>query len=164
MGHGEGELTLVYGTAASRATKPEETYTVQISVAGDPLGPEEAHGAPVSKMEQVATYERNEPCGDCSGLTERLTLYSAHGERAPDETPYVLRRTYKDAPGGTLTSVTTGSWSSHPGTSDPTATVYALLATDEAALFRLDGERLIQLDAQQIPVPAAVAFHKVTEP
>jgi predicted secreted protein len=164
IGHGEGELTLVYGTATSRAEKPEKTYTMQVSVAGAPLGPEEAHPAPVSQMKQVAAYERTEPCGDCTSLTEHLVLYSAHGERAPGETPFVLRRTYKDAPGGTLTSVMTGSWTSSKGTADSSATVYLLSASSEASLFRLDGDRLIPLDAQQIPVPAATAFHKVVEP
>jgi predicted secreted protein len=160
---GEGELTLVYGTASSRAAKPEKTYTVQLSVAGDPLGPEEAHPVPVSQMEQVAVYERTEPCGDCSGITEHLVLY-----RAPGETPFVLRRTYKDAPGGTLTSVMTGSWSTQRGTADPSATVYVLAASSETSVFRVDGDRLVELDAQQIPVPSPpgmdTAFHKVAAP
>jgi len=159
IGEGEGELTLAYGTAASRATKPERTYTVQITVAGEPLGPEEAHPQPVSRIEQVAAYERTEPCGDCSGLSEHLVLY-----RAPGETPYVLRRGYKDAPGGTLTSVMTGSWSTSTGTADPTATVYVLAASSEVSIFRVDGNRLVPLDAQQIPVPAAAAFHRVAAP
>jgi predicted secreted protein len=159
ISEGGGELTLVYGTAASRAAKPERMYTVQISVAGEPLGPEEAHPQPVSQMEQVATYERTEPCGDCGGLMERLTLY-----RAPGETPYMLRRVYKNAPGGTLTSVMTGSWTSSNGTADPSATIYVLAASSEASIFRLDDDRLVPLDAQQIPVPAATAFHKVVAP
>jgi predicted secreted protein len=159
IGDGEGELTLAYGTAASRAAKPEKTVTIQISVEGAPLGPEEAHPQPVSQMEQVAAYERTEPCGDCSGLMERLLLY-----RAPGETPYVLRRVYKDAPGGTLTSVMTGSWTSSNGTADPSATVYTLVASNEASIFRLDGDRLVPLDAQQIPVPAATAFHRIVAP
>jgi predicted secreted protein len=159
IGEGEGELTLVYGTPASRAAQPEQTYTVQLSVAGPPLGPEEAHPQPVSRMEQVAAYERAEPCGDCSGVMERLLLY-----RAPGETPFVMRRTYKDAPGGTLTSVMTGSWSMSEGTADPSTTVYVLAASSEASIFRLDGEQLVPLDAQQIPVPAAAAFHKVVSP
>jgi predicted secreted protein len=159
IGEGEGELTLVYGTAATHAAKPEKTYTVALTVAGEPLGPEEAHPAAVSQMEQVTAYERTEPCGDCSGLAERLMLY-----RAPGETPFVMRREYKDAPGGTLTSVMTGSWASDKGTADPSATVYVLAASSEASIFRLDGDRLIPLDAQQIPVPGAAAFHRVTEP
>jgi predicted secreted protein len=159
IGQGEGELTLAYGTAASRAAKPEKTYTVQISVAGEPLGPEEAHPQPVSRIEQVAAYARTEPCGDCSELSEHLVLY-----RAPGETPYMLRRVYKDAPGGTLTSVMTGSWTSSNGTADPSATIYVLAASSEASIFRLDGDRLVPLDAQQIPVPAATAFHKAEEP
>jgi predicted secreted protein len=158
IGEGEGELTLVYGTAASRAAKPEKTYTVQISVAGEPLGPEEAHPHPVSRIEQMAAYERMEPCGDCSGLAEHLVLYSA-----PGETPFALRRVYKDAPGGTLTSVMTGSWTTSKGTADPLATIYTLVASSEASIFRVDGDRLVPLDAQQIPVPAA-AFHRVTTP
>jgi predicted secreted protein len=168
IGAGEGELTLVYGTASSRAAKPEKTYTVQISVAGGPLGPEEAHPVPVSQMEQVAAYERMEPCGDCSGLMERLVLYRAHNGRAHDETPYVLRRVYKDAPGGTLTSVMTGSWSTQRGTADPSATVYVLAASSETSVFRVDGDRLVELDAQQIPVPSPpgmdTAFHKLAAP
>jgi predicted secreted protein len=165
IGGGAGELTLIYGTATSRGTAtaraatPEKSYTVALSVAGEPLGPEEAHPVPVSHMEQVATYERVEPCGDCTALTEQLVLY-----RAPGETPYVLRRLYKDAPGGTLTSVTTGAWSTSQGTADPTATVYALVASSEASLFRMDGGQLTPLDAQQIPVPGAVAFHKMAVP
>ncbi len=163
IGNGEGEITLVYGTSSSRAATPEKTYTVQFVVAGDALGPEEAHPKPVSQMEQVAAYERNEPCGDCSGLTEHLVLY-----RAPGETPFVLRRTYKDAPGGTLTSVMTGSWTTGKGTADPSATVYVLTASSETSLFRLEGDRLVQLDAQQIPVPSPpgmdTAFHKLAAP
>lgn len=159
IAEGEGELTLVYGTAASRAAKPEKTYTVQISVAGEPLGPEEAHPQPVSRIEQVAAYKRTAPCGDCRGLSEHLVLY-----RAPGETPYVLRRVYRDAPGGTLTSVMTGSWTSSNGTADPSATIYMLTASSEASIFRLDGDRLVPLDAQQIPVPAATAFHKIAAP
>jgi hypothetical protein len=160
IGAGDGELTLGYGTASSRAVKPEKTVTVQLSVAGEPLGLEEAHPAPVSQLEQVAVYERAEPCGDCSGLMERLSLC-----HAPDETPYVLRRTYKDAPGGTLTSVMTGSWSTQRGTADPSATLYVLAASSETSVFRVDGDRMVEVDAQQIPVPSPpgmdTAFHKV---
>src|SRR5690348_15119095 len=43
IGEGEGELTVIYGTAASRVTKPEKTVTVEISIADAPLGPEETH-------------------------------------------------------------------------------------------------------------------------
>jgi predicted secreted protein len=163
VGEGEGELTLVYGTSSSRAAKPEKTYTVQLVVAGEPLGPEEAHPTAVSQMEQVAAYERKEPCGDCSALTEHLELY-----RASDETPFVLRRTYHDAPGGTLTSVMTGSWTTSKGTADPSATIYTLTASSETSIFRLDGDRLVGLDAQQIPVPSPpgmdTAFHKIAAP
>jgi predicted secreted protein len=163
IGAGDGELMLIYGTASSRAAKPEKTVTIQLTVAGDPLGPEEAHPPAVSQMEQVAAYARTEPCGDCSGLTEHLVLY-----RAPGETPYVLRRVYKDAPGGTLTSVMTGSWSTQRGTADPSATVYVLTASSEASIFRVDGDRLVELDAQQIPVPSPpgmdTAFHKLAAP
>ena len=160
---GEGELTLVYGTSSSRAATPEKICNVQLVVSGDALGPEEAHPSPVSRIEQVAVYDRTEPCADCSALTEHLVLY-----RAPEETPFVLRRTYKDAPGGTLTSVMTGSWATSKGTADPTATIYTLTAASEASIFRLDGERLVQLDAQQIPIPTPpnmdTAFHKVAAP
>jgi hypothetical protein len=58
----------------------------------------------------------------------------------------------------------TGSWTSSKGTADPSATVYLLVASSEASLFRLGGDWLTPLDAQQIPVPAATAFHKVMEP
>jgi predicted secreted protein len=163
IGDGEGALTLLYGTAMARASKPEKTVTIQLTVAGEPLGPEEAHPPAVSKMEQVAAYDRTEPCGDCSSLAEHLVLY-----RAPGETPFVLRRTYKDAPGGTLTMVMTGSWTTGKGTADPSATIYTLAASSETSLFRLDGERLVPLDAQQIPVASPpgmdTSFHKVTGP
>ena len=132
-------------------------------MAGEPLGPEEAHPPAVSQMKQVAAYDRTEPCGDCSGLAEHLVLY-----RAPGETPFVLRRTYKDAPGGTLTSVMTGTWTTSKGTADPSATIYTLTASSETSIFRLDGERLVPLDAQQIPVPSPpgmdTSFHRLAEP
>jgi hypothetical protein len=160
---GEGALTLLYGTAMARASKPEKTVAVQLTVAGQPLGAEEAHPPSVSQMEQVAAYDRMEPCGDCSGIAEHLVLY-----RAPGETPFVLRRVYKDAPGGMLTMVMTGSWSTSKGTADPTATIYTLAASSETSVFRLDGERLVPLDAQQIPVPSPpgmdTSFHKVAAP
>lgn len=163
ISEGEGELTLVYGTSSARAAKPEKTYRVLFVVAGEALGPEEAHPLAVSQMEQVAAYDRKEPCGDCSALTEHLVLY-----RAPGETPFVLRRVYHDAPGGTLTSVMTGSWATSKGTADPSATIYSLVASSETSLFRLDGDRLVGLDAQQIPVPSPPgmdnAFHKVALP
>ena len=60
---GEGDLTLVYGTATARAATPEKTVTIQLTVAGEALGPEEAHPPAVSQMEQVAAYERTGPCG-----------------------------------------------------------------------------------------------------
>jgi predicted secreted protein len=161
-GAGEGELTLVYGSSTARASTPEKTITIQLTVAGEPLGPEEAHPPVVSEMKQVDAYDRKAPCGDCSGVAEQLALY-----RAPDETPFVLRRTYKDAPGGTLTSVMTGSWTIGKGTADPTATVYTLTSSEGASLFRLDGQRLVPLDAQQIPVPSPpgmdTAFHRIVE-
>jgi predicted secreted protein len=168
IGEGEGELTLVYGTSSSRAATPEKTVTIQLTVAGEALGPEEAHPPAVSQMEQVAAYERTEPCGDCSGIAEHLVLYSAHGERAPGEMPFVLWRTYKDAPGGTLTSVMTGAWTTSKGTADPSATIYTLAASREASLYRVDGDRLVEVDAQQIPVPSPpgmdTAVHKVAAP
>ncbi len=161
-GAGEGELTLVYGSSTARAATPEKTITIQLAVAGEPLGPEEAHPPVVSEMKEVAAYDRTTPCGDCSGIAEHLVLY-----RAPDETPFVLRRTYKDAPGGTLTSVMTGSWTTGKGTADPTATIYTLTASAETSIFRLEGQRLVPLDKQQIPVPSPpgmdTAFHRIIE-
>jgi predicted secreted protein len=164
IGDGEGELALVYGISSSRSANPEKTVAIQLTVAGEALGPEEAHPPAVSQMEQVAAYERTEPCGDCSGLAERLVLYRAPG----GETPFVLRRIYKDAPGGTLTSVMTGAWATSKGTADPSATIYTLAASSETSLYRMDGDRLVEVDAQQIPVPSPpgmdTAFHKVGRP
>lgn len=163
IGEGEGELTVVYGTAVSRATKPEKTMSIEITVAGAPIGPEEAHPPAVTQLEQVGTYERTDPCGDCSALIERLTLY-----RAPQESPFVLRQTYRNAPGGTLTSIATGFWVISKGTSDPTATLYTLKTGPETSLFRVERNRLIPLDSQQIPLAAPPgsdnAFQKIAAP
>lgn len=158
---GEGELTLAYGRPATRTSKPEKTLLVQLTVSGEPLGPEEAQPTPISQLEQTAAYERTEPCGDCSALQEQLLLY-----RAPRESPYVLRRIYKDAPGGTLTSVMTGSWSSQAGSADPSATLYELAnGTEAPSIYRVDEDHLVPLDAQQIPIPSPPGmdntFHKV---
>jgi predicted secreted protein len=161
---GEGEITLIYGTANARAMNPEKTVTIQLTVAGEPLGPEEAHPPAVSQLKRETTYERKAPCGDCSGILERLALY-----RGPDETPFVLWRTYKDAPGGgTLTSVMTGSWTTAKGSADPTATIYTLTDSTEASSYRLTDDRLIPLDAQQIPIPSPpgmdTSFHRIETP
>lgn len=160
---GEGDLTVVYGTAMARAAKPEKTVTIEITVAGAPLGPEESHPPAVSQLQDVGTYERTLPCGDCTALAEQLTLY-----RGPQESPFVLRRTYKDAPGGTLTSIATGFWAAGSGTADPKATLYTLTASSETLLFRPERDRLIPLDAQQIPllVPPGTdgVFHRITAP
>jgi predicted secreted protein len=163
INEGEGELTVVYGTAVSRATNPEKTLKLQITVSGEPLGPEEAHPPAVSQLEQAGVYEQTGPCGDCSQLVEQLTLF-----RGSQESPFVLRRTYKDAPGGTLTSIATGSWSSAKGTADPAATIYTFTTSSEAFFVRVAGDRLIPLDAQQIPIPSPpgmdTAFRRMTAP
>jgi hypothetical protein len=67
-----------------------------------------------------------------------------------------------------LTAIMSGTWSTSPGVPDPTATIYTLEGGDMAEQFRRDGDRLVPVDAQQIPVPAAPgednAFHKVAAP
>jgi hypothetical protein len=107
----------------------------------------------------VGTYVRTQHCSDCTALTEQLDLY-----RASRESVFLLRRQYRDAPGGTLTSIATGTWSASSGTADPDATIYQVRGEDVAYVLRVDGERLLPLDAQQIPLPAATgednAFHR----
>lgn len=149
IAEGEGELTVAYGTATARATQPEKMLKIEISVAGTPLGPEEAHPPAVSQLRQTAVYERSLSCGDCSGLVEQLSLY-----RGPGENPLVLRSTYKDAPGGTFTTISTGSWNIGKGTADPAATLYTLTTSSGTSFFRMAGDRLLPLDAQQIPLPS----------
>jgi len=162
---GEGTLTLAYGTAGERAGngQPQKTVLVQVNIAGQPLGPEEANPPAMSQLEAVAEYQRTSPCGDCSALTERLTLY-----RGPGEAPFVLRRTYHDAPQGTLTSVVTGNWTAARGTADPTATIDTLESAEGSSQYKLAGDRLIPLDAQQVPIPTPAGmdldFHRVATP
>jgi NlpE N-terminal domain len=165
---GEATLTLLYGTPAARsgapeAAKPDRTVTLQVAIAAEALTPETTAPDILSQMEHIATYNRTEPCGDCLTLTERLDLY-----RAPRESIFVLRRQYKDAPGGTLTAILTGLWTTEPGSADPTTTIYTLQGSAIAEQYRSDGDRLVQVDAQQIPFPSPpgqdTAFHKQTAP
>ena len=160
---GEAELNLHYGPASSRTTHPERIVRVQLIVSAEPLRPESPAPDALSQIEQVGSYMRSQPCADCTVLEERLSLY-----RAPRDAVFLLRRTYRDAPGGTLTILATGLWSTSNGTADPTATIYQLVGADVAYLLRADGDRLVPLDPQQIPLPtepgADSAFHKVAEP
>ncbi len=156
---GEADLMLAYGPQSSRTTHQERAVRLHITIADEALTPQTTAPDVLLDMEQIGTYTRTGPCGDCSGLTERLSLY-----RAPTQSIFLLRRSYKDAPGGTLTTITSGLWSTSRGTADPTATVYQLVAHDAAYLLRVDGDRLVPLDPQQIPLPAPPgidnAFHK----
>jgi predicted secreted protein len=160
---GEADLTLAYGTAANRTDRPERTVTLQVAIAAGPISPDTSAPDALSQMECVGIYTRSERCGDCMALEEHLELY-----RSSREGIFLLRRKYKDAPGGTLTAVMSGTWSASSGTADPNATIYTLQGGDMAAQFLRDGDRLVQIDAQQIPVPAPPgednAFHKVAAP
>jgi hypothetical protein len=61
-----------------------------------------------------------------------------------------------------------GTWSAGGGTADPNVTIYTLEGGDMTEQFRREGDRLIPVDAQQIPAPAPPgednAFHKVAAP
>ncbi len=158
---GDGDLTLNYGSPAVRTAHPERTMRLHITVT-----PDATAAAPpadvLSEMEQVGTFQSRQPCGDCSALQETLTLY-----RSPGASPFISRRRYIDAPGGTLTSISSGTWSETKGTADSTSTIYQLSGPSVAYLLRVDGDRLIPLDAQQVPFPSAPgfdnAFHKLTQ-
>lgn len=160
---GEADLTLAYGTAANRTDRPERTVQVHVAIAPNAISPDTSAPDALSQMERIGTYARTERCGDCMALEEHLELY-----RSPREGVFLLRRQYKDAPGGTLTAIMSGTWSASPGTADPTATIYTLQGDDMAEQFRRDDDRLVQVDPQEIPVPAPPgednAFHKVTAP
>jgi predicted secreted protein len=160
---GEADLVLGYGSPTARSTHPERTLQVHLTLTAEPLTADAARSVLLAQLEPVGTYMRSEPCGDCSALQERLAFY-----RAPRASIFLLRRTYKDAPGGTLTSITSGLWTTRKGTADPTATLYQLAGSDAAYLLRLDGDRLVPLDAQQIPFPAPPggdsSFHRVPAP
>lgn len=157
---GEADLTLVYGPASTRATHPDRTMAIHVTVEGEPLAPELSAPDVLLQMEKVGAYARQLPCGDCSAVKEQLLLY-----RAPQESVFILRRVYQDAPSGTLTSVLTGSWNAAPGAIDTAAIIYNL---GEQGSFRLEGDRLLPLDAQQIPVPPTSgqdnAFHAIAFP
>jgi hypothetical protein len=136
---------------------------IDVAVAGSPLGPEETAPPTVSQLRPEAAYRRRSPCADCTLLVEHLTLF-----RAPGETPFVLRRTYQDAPGGTLTAISTGSWSISRGAADPTATIYTLTGAGSPSLYRAEADRLVPLDALQIPIPSPAGmdldFHRIDIP
>jgi predicted secreted protein len=160
---GEADLTLAYGTAANRTDRPERTVELHVTIAPGAISPETSTPDALSQMEHVGSYARTERCGDCMALEEHLELY-----RSPREGVFLLRRQYKDAPGGTLTAIMSGTWSASSGVADPNSTIYTLEGGDMAAQFRRDGDRLVQVDAQQIPVPAPpgedTTFHKVAAP
>lgn len=163
---GEADLTLGYGTPSSRTVHPQRTVQLHVTVAGE--APARASSAPkdslpeVPEMEQVGAYMRTGPCADCSALVERLSLY-----HAAQRSTFLLRRTYRDAPGGTLTVISTGAWSASKGTADPAAIIYQLVGNDVAYLVRAEKDRLVPLDPQQIPLPAPAGadgdFHKVPD-
>lgn len=160
---GEAGLRLDYGTAANRTDRPERTVTLQVAIAPSAIAPDTSAPDALSQMEHIGSYVRTERCADCMALEEHLELY-----RSAREGVFLLRRQYEDAPGGTLTAIMSGTWSASAGTADPTATIYTVQGGDVAEQFRRDGDRLVPVDAQQIPVPAPPgednAFHKVAAP
>ena len=159
---GDADLMLDYGFPASRTVHPDRTVRVHVTIANrlSPAGQPIPEAPPYLQNE---VYTRTEPCGDCSALEENLSLFSPDNGSSMWAQRFVLRRRYKDAPGGTLTMVTAGLWKMRLGTADPTATVYHLTGADVDYLLRADRDRLTPLDAQQIPVPSPPgvdnAFH-----
>ena len=160
---GEADLTLAYGTAANRTDRPERTVELHVAIAPEAISPDTSAPDALAQMEHIGNYARTDRCGDCVALEEHLALY-----RSPREGVFVLRRQYKGAPGGTLTAIMSGIWSATVGIADPTATIYTVQGGDFAEQFRRDGDRLMQVDAQQIPLPAPPgednAFHEVAAP
>jgi predicted secreted protein len=160
---GEADITLGYGSPSARALHPDRTLLVHVAIADGPsLAGEPAPAGP------PALYRRVEPCGDCSALEETLSLYGPTAGSTIRSTRFVLRRRYQGAPGGTLTTYTGGRYTTRLGTVDPKAFLYQLAGGDGDSLLRADGDRLVPLDAQEIPLAGPpegdISFHKVSQP
>ncbi len=160
---GEATLQLHYGTPLHRSDSPERTVSIAVNIAPQPLSAQAAAPDALASMTHLAAYTREQPCADCVATRETLDLY-----RGTAQNLFVLHRRYIGAPGGDLTVILSGVWRTEPGTADPTATLYVLESSAFAGQFRAEAGRLVEVDAQQIPIPAPprmdTAFHKQTAP
>ena len=82
---------------------------------------------------------------------------AATGPGAAEGGSFVERRLYEGAPGGDRTVAGTGKLAVVHGTyADPAMTVYALAAPDGGLEnFKVEGDWLVPLDGQMLPVPPA---------
>lgn len=160
---GQATLDLRYGTPVHRTDSPERTVNIVVNVAPEALSTAAKSPDALAQMTHVGTYTRQQPCADCVATRETLELY-----RGSTEDLFLLHRRYVGAPGGDLTLILSGLWHAVPGTADPTATVDILESPLFGSQFRVDGDQLIEVDAQQIPIPAPsginTAFHRQTAP
>lgn len=160
---GETALLLQYSRSFEPTAKPARSYSLQISAAAYSMPPAVD---PIPVL--IESYSGQQPCADCSGIRQELWLYA----KAPHEflnTTYTLKRTYQGTRDGNQTIIETGTWTLLRGShADVNATVYQLDGSTAGALpqyFEAKPDRLIPLDAQQIPLggPAGMdlALHKL---
>ncbi len=155
-----------------KTTAPAKHVAISVEVVAGTLAP--APGAdPLDPVDQgptlSAVYQGTLPCGDCTGIAVDLTLFESKPLPESDKRSliFVERRRYQGAPGGDQTIAGTGSLSVVHGTyTDPSMTVYVLNAPDGSTEnFKVDGDRLVPLDALMVPIPVPAgrdrALHKV---
>ncbi len=163
---GETDLVLQYDRSFEPTAKPAQTYSMHIAATAYSMPPT-SDPAPVL----MGSYSGQQPCADCSGIHQELLLYA----KAPNEflnTTYILKRTYQGTRDGDQTMVETGTWLVLRGShADANATVYQLDGATAGAspqFFEAKPDRLIPLDAQQIPLPGPpgmdLALHKMPVP
>ncbi len=163
---GEDTVVLQYNRSFEPAVAPARTYSLHITSTAAP-GAKPSTAQPALTL--LGSYSGQQPCADCSGIHVELLLYS----KGPNEfidTAYILKRTYQGGRNGNLTMVETGPWLVLRGThADADATVYQLLQNPGATPqnFAVQADRLVPLDAQQIPLPGPpgmdLALHKMPQ-
>ena len=138
-----------------KTAAPAKQIKIAAEIARDPLVAVEDKGDDplISSLANVGTYTGTLACEGCTGIAVSLTLYAADAKELTG-TVFTETRRFLGAPGGVKTIAGSGRWAVLHGTyADPAMTVYVL--TDPGGgleNLKVDGQRLVLLDAQMLPL------------
>ncbi len=142
-----------------KSVAPAKQMKIAVEIARDPLiaNGEEKESDPLqSSLAHLGMYTGALACEGCTGIGVSLTLYAADAKELTG-TVFTEVRRFQGAPGGEKTVAGSGRWTVLHGTyADPAMTVYVLTAPGGGIEnWKVDGTRLVLLDAQMLPFPEA---------
>ena len=142
-----------------KSVAPAKQMKIAAEIARDPLVAAEGDNGGdslVSSLQKLGTFTGTLACEGCTGIAVSLTLYAADAKELTG-TVFTETRRLVGAPGGAKTIAGSGRWAVLHGTyADPAMMVYVLTAPGGGIEnWKVDGERLVLLDAQMLPLSGA---------